>query len=289
MRAASEATGESLHFGHRFPGGAWGAFLLVDEADRPVVLKVVWDTDWRQRLATAMEVVETLAGDRRVPRFRATGHEPGLGTWMLVDYLPGRSVSWLDRALLEELLTFSDRLVRDEPPRAHRFSWTAEVERRLLPTAAWGQLLGADERTGPLVGEIERLAAEAERAERRTSDLVHGDLLTTQLLADESGRLAGILDWDAAGFGERAHDLALLFLNCHVQASRLHRPIDRDVIGRLHAAGSARSGEVFGFYLAYHLVEMLSFVLRYNPGHVPWRARLARQILASHRTLLGTA
>jgi Ser/Thr protein kinase RdoA (MazF antagonist) len=222
-----------------------------------------------------------------VPQFRAIGHLDGLGTWMLVDYLPGRPVSWLEPALLGDLLAFSDGLARDEPPPAGRFSWTAEVERRLAPAAGWESVLEGDGVTRPLVEDLERLVAATQPAGRRRSDLVHGDLLATQLLVDVHGALGGILDWDAAGYGERAFDLALLFLNCHVQASRHGRSLDRDVIERLHTAATLSSGASFGYYLAYHVIEMLSFVVRYNPAHVAWRAGLAREILTSLRALGG--
>jgi hypothetical protein len=285
VRAASQATGRTLRLERRFRGGAWGAFLVLDERRRPAVLKCVWDADWRERLTTAVGVVEALRADSRVPQFRAIGHVDGLGTWMLVDHLPGRPVSWLDPALLGDLLAFSDGLARDEPPPAGRFSWTAEVERRLAPATGWASLLAGNDVTRRLLEELERLVAATQTAKRRRSDLVHGDLLATQLLTDAHRRLGGILDWDAAGYGERAFDLALLFLNCHVQASRLDRSLDRGVIERLHSAATLASGASFAYYLAYHVIEMLSFVVRYNPAHVAWRAGMAREILASLRAL----
>jgi aminoglycoside phosphotransferase (APT) family kinase protein len=118
-------------------------------------------------------------------------------------------------------------------------------------------------------------------------DFVHGDFLATQLLVAE-GRISGVLDWDVAAHGERCIDLALLFMNVHVQAERIRRPLDEQVILSLGSAAVTEFGRAtFGLCLAYHLLRMLAFGVQNAPDRVPWRTSLALRTIQSFERIRG--
>jgi aminoglycoside phosphotransferase (APT) family kinase protein len=100
-------------------------------------------------------------------------------------------------------------------------------------------------------------------------DLVHGDLLATQFLV-AGGRMSGVLDWDVAAYGDRCIDLALLFMNVHVQADRIRRPLDQEMVISLGSAAVTEFGHTnFGVCLAHYLMRMLGFVVAHAPDRVP--------------------
>ncbi|MFN2483484.1 MAG: phosphotransferase family protein [Candidatus Limnocylindria bacterium] len=295
----NRATHGGFSLVRRLPGGAWGAWLLRDARGRPAVMKCVWDTDWRAQLVCAERVVEAL--QRRsapAPRFRAWDFDAAVGTWFIVDWLAGTPVEQLDERLLSDVLEFSD-LAADAAvgPGADGCISTAErltvvmddgsPERRAMRTHS--------RETAALLDEFDALreerGARADRAgvtQPRSHDAVHGDFLVTQLLVGDRGELVGVLDWDNACWGDRAFDLALLFLNVHAQEDRTGRHPGDEVFGKLAKRGTEISGEAFATYLAYHLLKMVGFVVRHNPAHVAWRSDLARRVIATYRrTLTG--
>jgi aminoglycoside phosphotransferase (APT) family kinase protein len=113
----------------------------------------------------------------------------------------------------------------------------------------------------------------------RGGDAVHGDLLVTQLLL-RRGRLSGVLDWDAAGRGDRCQDLALLFYNTFAHADRSGRPVPTDVPQALAGRAAALCGqERFAWLLAYEILLALAFVAERNPRHLDWRTALGLRVL----------
>ncbi|MDQ3881296.1 MAG: aminoglycoside phosphotransferase family protein [Chloroflexota bacterium] len=251
-------------------------------------MKCVWDTDWTRRLACSRLVVDELAErGAPVPRYIRFGHEPGLGTWSVVEWLDGRPIGQLVTAeLLEDVLALLSKA--DGAGRAAAADATCPSTAVLVQSAfeAGAPELTALRTHAPDTAALaDRLLALREAGGDgvwRTEDAVHGDFLVTQLLVNEDGRLAGVIDWDAATSGDRAFDLALLFQNVHVQGDRTGMTAPAEVVARIADEGRNSSG-AFGAYLAYHLLKMVGFVVLRNPRHIEWRLDVAHRVLASYQ------
>jgi len=277
-------TGTRYEIVRKLPGGAWGAWLVRDAEGRRAVLKCLWDEDWRRRLKASSLLVERVrARGVPAPRYLLSGWEDGVGTWYIQDWCRGEPLAQLTMPLLDEVIALSDRLIGAAHPRIEAFDWSAYL-RRQVTRADSGFLAGVREYSSTLsrMGNVlQEMGEQALEAHPPTTDIVHGDFLVTQFLRDGDA-ISALLDWDAAGCGDRGFDLALLFQNVHVQASRTGHPLDDRVVVRLGRIGIESCGDqAFAGFLAYHLGRMLSFVARFNPRHVPWRYGLARQILSS--------
>jgi hypothetical protein len=282
------ATGVDYRLGRRYPGGAWGAWLVVAPDGSRAVLKCVWDTDWRPRLETAIEVVERLrARGAPIPRFLASGYLDGTGTWYVQDHLDGTPARQLAPTLLAQVLEFIEGMADVAPP-DRSWSWSSEVERVLAPGSDQTTILA---RAGGACAAIaDRAIAHLDAARGlRTSDAVHGDLLASQLMVNAEGRLLAVIDWDEAAYGSRAIDLALLFQNVEVQGDRTSIPPDPTVIRRIAECGLEIDGAGFRAAVHYHVVKMLAFVVAYNPAHVVWRLDVAKRVLDNLDTVAGAS
>jgi aminoglycoside phosphotransferase (APT) family kinase protein len=110
-------------------------------------------------------------------------------------------------------------------------------------------------------------------------DVVHGDFLATQLLVRGS-RLSGVVDWDAAGRGDRCQDLALLFYNAFAQADRHKHPVNQSVISELAAYSTALCGvDRFSWFIAHEILVTQAFVVEHNSRHLLWRTNLGRRVI----------
>jgi aminoglycoside phosphotransferase len=265
----------------RLDAGVWGAWLVQDGRGRLAILKCVWDSDWRLRIESARQVVEALHNqDAPVPRFLATGFDPEVGTWYVQERLEGNRVEELDPRLLGEVIAFS-RLQADIGRNLPDvYNWSRQLD-------AWMAMRADDvievvrqySRDGAELAE--RLAGVVEASRGRslhTGDVVHGDFIATQLLA-QGGALSGVVDWDAAGRGDRGQDLALLFYNIFAQADRRQRNVDAQVVETLGLHGVDLCGsDRFGWFLAYEILVAFAFVTEHNPRHVAWRTQLGLRV-----------
>jgi hypothetical protein len=290
LQAVNAQSGGGYRVVRKFAGGAWGAWLVRDRHRHDAVLKCIWDVDWRTRLSTAARVVDELR-DRGgpAPRYLHYGFVDGVGTWSLQERLPGRSVKQLTRHLLIQVLHMNELQAQRGRPPSSGFNWADHVTREVLSDAS-----GMDTALRMHSCSTERVASSirqkllSDPAVRMCrGDLVHGDFLATQILVSD-GRISGVLDWDVAAYGDRCIDLALLFMNVHVQADRLRRPLDQEMVLSLGSAAVTEFGHAkFGLCLAYHLMRMLGFVVQNAPARVPWRTSLALRTIQSFERIGG--
>jgi hypothetical protein len=281
--AAVNQNGGSWELAGRLGRGAWGgAWRCRNAAGFVAVLKCVWDTDWRARLESASRAVDLLhVRGAPVPRFLSFGYATDVGTWSLQEMLGGSAVSLLDAGLAQDVIAFNSLQVDVDDASERLFDWCRYVGHKIAEDPA-GELARAARHDVRLA---EATAWLRDQPRGRASDVVHGDLLATQLLARD-GRLVAVVDWDAAGMGERAQDLALLFYNAFAQADRQGVPVDDEVVSLIARAVSAGGDDaVFGRYLAWEALSAVGFVLAHNPRHVEWRASLAVRTLARYGEL----
>jgi Phosphotransferase enzyme family len=277
-------TGSRYQLVRRLPGGAWGAWEVVGEEPshgrRRAVLKCLWETDWRRRAELATRAVQALRERALpVPMMLGSGHVPEVGTWLLAEYVPGSPVSQLTPALAADVVRFVEATAELLVGSDADFNWSDEVRRVLAPGSPELRRLRASGRAEARLADA--AAAQAPQAEALPRhDAVHGDLLVTQLLTDASvSRLVGIVDWDAAGPGARAIDLALLFQNVEVQRDRAGIAPDPSVIDAIGTAGADAGSAGFVAAVHYHLVKMVGFVAAHNRPHLGWRLEVASRVL----------
>jgi hypothetical protein len=84
--------------------------------------------------------------------------------------------------------------------------------------------------------------------------------------------------------GDRAMDLALLFLNVHTKGDRLGSGTDPALAIEIGKRGHTVSSSVPA-HLAYQLAVMLTFVATRNPKHIAGRTHLAHRVLDAFERL----
>jgi aminoglycoside phosphotransferase (APT) family kinase protein len=267
----------------KLPGGAWGAWLVRGGDGRVAVLKCLWDADWRDRIASASRVVDVLASrGAPVPRYLVSGYTPELGTWYAQEYLSGQRIEQLSASLLADVFSLNDMQAGADESHRELFNWSAHLQSVIEQDAPrWLALLRSESRRAArLANEIDALFRREESTELTVSDFVHGDFLATQLLSEDGVRLTGVIDWDAAGVGDRAQDLSLLLYNLYAQAGRLGvEPNDRVIEAVVRRGVEVSRPESFGTYLAYEVLDALAFVILKNRRHVNWRVSLGERAL----------
>jgi hypothetical protein len=171
--------------GRGFHAGAGGVMLvrgvLADGA--PAVLRValVGAPGEPDRVADALELLAR-AHVPLTPRLQAHGHTAG-ASWVAERALPGRRPPRATASLVRQLVDFCGAFPRnDRPPGATSVDLSAIAA--VLP-----------ERNASLGALASRVSGGLQSL---PSILRHGDLWAGNLLVDRRGRLAGVVDWDAA-------------------------------------------------------------------------------------------
>lgn len=109
--------------------------------------------------------------------------------------------------------------------------------------------------TRTVLSTLEQVTAGKEASVSRTDDLVHGDLVPGNVLVAE-GEVTGIVDWDAAGCGDRALDLSKLLFYSYD-----HTPI-RSLL-RQHIA-TISGPDALTVYLAYNILAQLDWAIHHH-------------------------
>lgn len=266
----------------KLPGGAWGAWLVRDQQDQVAILKCIWDSDWRLRLESARQVVEGLrTRNAAVPRYISSGFDPKVGTWYVQECLRGVRVEELDHRLLRQVVDFVSLQAGIGTKLPGAYDWSRQLEQWMATQAdSTIEVMRHHSREGRhLAPRLQSVIAAYGEERLRTDDAVHGDFLATQLLVHD-GRLAGVVDWDGAGRGDRCQDLALLFYNAFAQADRRHHPVDHEVMLALGDHVAALCGaERFGWFLVYEILVTFAFLFERNPGNLAWRTQLGQRVM----------
>jgi Phosphotransferase enzyme family len=197
---AAARSGHRLSMLDKLSGGAWGAWLVAAPDGQIMVLKCLWESDWRLRLTSAEAVVDALiARGMPVPRYIASGFEPQLGTWLLQEHRVGQPAVQITRSLLPQVLRCVEGQNGVGAVLPDVFDWrnhVAQWRTRSVP-AILERLRRCSYDGAVLATEVGRLLKTGPLSQRTSPDAVHGDLLATQLLVSR-GRLTSVIDWDAA-------------------------------------------------------------------------------------------
>lgn len=261
-----------------FQGGAW---RIVGPDGGTAVLKL---SDARGAWHRVVLAAESKVADARrhgypTPAWLATGLTTGGLVYDVQEFVRGRPVEGLTEPLARQLVDVLERCAAGRRPDSYgdpRSDWSEFVSGEMaggadaLPSrvAAFGpdeaalveRALGVLGRVGPV-----RLPAD---------DLVHGDLNLSNVLVDDDGTLAGIVDIEALGAGCRVIDYASLW---HSSADEG----DDAALGLVRAAGERAVGQA-GFVLCALWIA-LEYV-RFG-ADLAGAAGRARAVAAAHRRL----
>jgi aminoglycoside phosphotransferase (APT) family kinase protein len=277
------ALGSDYEVVRRLAGGLQeGAFELRGKQAR-VVLKWNADPGWAPRVRRAAELVaKARAAGYPTPEWLVVGTTADGRPYQLQEFVEGTSLTdaaTIDRALAEQLVAICE-LQRDLVDDAEA-SWSDYV--RGIVFDGWGGMWEAvrqyGETTAELIAGYERACRPYRDTALPAGDLVHGDLNVSNLILD-GGRVAGVIDIEAASGGSRAYDLVSLAAS----AARDGAPEGVDEYffeAALRAGGRAATAVC----AASSYVNMAAFARQVMPESLPVVQRGGARLL----TLLGSS
>lgn len=241
----------------RYEGGEnQGAYLVLDPGGEGFALK--WDRHPQHlpRLWRARQITDRLRSlGAPVPEYRLIDTFPDGYTYWLQTALPGSSPETLTEGQLQDLLKFID--LQAGQAISHEQDWSAYVEAVVFEgESGWIDSLRLHSATTrELLGRLERLVAGKRACCRNVGDIVHGDLGPGNVLVNGE-QVSGIVDWDAAGCGDRVLDLTKLlyysYANPPIRERLKHRVLE------------LTDGDTLVVYLAYAILSQLEWSIHHH-------------------------
>lgn len=235
-----------------------GAYAIEDALGAPLVLKWQALPEMLSRLERARAVTDRLATLAvPVPRYLLIGTFPEGTTYWLQTALPGSPPAPLHLSLehVRQLLDLNERQAGQALSSEQDWSWYVRAA-VFAGESGWSDTLQQHSpETRALLLRLEGVTAGKETCVSRTTDLVHGDLALTNVLV-VGDTVTGIVDWDAAGCGDRALDLSKLLFYSYE-----HEPV-RTLLWRRLSAVSGPDALVV--YLAYNILAQLDWSIRHH-------------------------
>ncbi len=261
------ALGTNYGLARRLTGGyQGGAFELTDRETR-VVLKWSDDPSWAPRVERAAKLVEKArAAGYPTPAWLAVGTASDGSPYALQEFVEGTQpadASTIDKALAEQLVEICEtqRGLADDA----ETSWSDYVRGIVFQgwDGMWETVRSYDETSADLIAGYDRVCRPYRDVELPSADMVHGDLNVGNLIVHE-GRIAGIVDIEAAAGGTRAYDLIALATS----AARDNAPAGIDEYfyqAALNAAGHAAAAVC----AASSYASIAAFVWKISPSSLP--------------------
>ncbi|HEX3722139.1 MAG TPA: aminoglycoside phosphotransferase family protein [Nitrolancea sp.] len=239
-----------------FAGGQQGAFAVVDDTGQRFALK--WRPTGRvepfQDPRSATELLR--AHGYPVPRYIYEGTVAGRA-YAIQEVLPGAPMGQVDARYLPRLLELNDLQagLAPSPSRA----WPVMIARSVLEGfdeyCVIASLRDHSSSTAALLAHLQALVRASADVALPTSDIVHFDFHTTNILVDND-QISGVIDWDGPCAGDRAFDLATLLFYAGDQ------PELRATLTRLYLDRSSLAA--LQLYLAHMIVRQVDWSLRYQ-------------------------
>ncbi len=229
-----------------------GAYAIVDTAGTFFVLKHRPRPHpyWRGGLERARWITERLRGlGSPVPSYRGE-------IYWIQSALPGTPPEVLTESQLQQLLALND--LQAGQAISQEQDWSSYIVKVVFAgESGWADTLHQHSAaTRDVLGRLERLAAGKHGSIKNAGDIVHGDMNPDNVLVCD-GQISGIVDWDAAGCGDRTLDLAgLLFY------SYTNLPIRRRLQDRII---ELTSRDALHVYMAYKILGQLDWSIHHHP------------------------
>lgn len=257
LEQISALRGKRYRFKGRYAAGEnHGAYAVEDASGTPLVLKWMIRPDSVARLERAQKVtarIRTLGVP--VPRHTLIDTLPEGVTYWLQTTLPGQPPAQLNLKQIHQLLTWNGRQAGQALSQEQNWSWYVRAVVFAGESGWKDSLRDYSSETRTVLSRLEQVTAGKEASVSRTGDLVHGDLVPGNVLVAE-GEVTGIVDWDAAGCGDRALDLSKLLFYSYD-----HTPI-RSLL-RKHIA-TISGVDALTVYLAYNILAQLDWAIHHH-------------------------
>ena len=234
-----------------------GAYAVADARGAPFVLK--WDRrpERLPRLERARRITDRLRDlGAPVPTYSLARALPDGHTYWLQTALPGAPPTTLTDRRLQQLLELNE--LQAGQAVSTEQDWAAYVAAVVFAgESGWADALRHHSlATRGVLDRLERLVAGKQACCVNRGDIVHGDLCLDNILVD-GDHITGIVDWDAAGCGDRVLDLTKLLYYSYDNApvrSRLRERII-DLVGP----------DTLCVYAAYAILAQLDWSIGHHP------------------------
>ncbi|HSH82414.1 MAG TPA: aminoglycoside phosphotransferase family protein [Herpetosiphonaceae bacterium] len=193
-----------------------GAYAIVEPIDGHFVLKWHRRPAWLTRIEHARRITDRLHSlEVPVPRYVLMGTFPDEHTYWVQSSVPGTRPTALTEPHVEQLVAYND--LQAGQAIAPEQDWATYVRAVVFAgESGWTTALREhSSATHAVLTRLERLVAGKEGCCMQRDDIVHGDVVADNVLVDGE-RVTGIVDWDAAGCGDRVLDLAKLLFSSYL-------------------------------------------------------------------------
>lgn len=250
-----------------------GAYALSDDQGRKYVLKWNERPSWVRSLQRAQQITNHL-GSRGVPvpRYVLVDRYTDEVLYWVQTALPGLPPKPLSLGHAKQLVTLVERQAGQT---LHTGSNWSEYVRAVVFAghSGWQDSLAQyNAETRAVLSRLTHIVGGISHTTLRVDDICHGDMGTDNVLTQEA-TVTGIVDWDAAGEGDRALDLSkLLFYSySNDNVSSLLRWHIMDISGQ----------DAYAIYLAYNILAQLDWSIHHHSAEsVAEGVEFANQVLA---------
>jgi hypothetical protein len=261
----------TLH--HRYATGEnQGAYALADERGAACVLKWNERPPWLERLRLAWRITDHLrALGAPVPRYLLADTGPDNLTYWLQTALPGAPPPQLLPSHVARLLELIE--LQAGQALSAEVNWSDYVRAVVFDgESGWrDSLLRYSADTRAVLARLTQLLNGKQSTILRSEDIAHGDLGTDNVLAAGSA-ISGIVDWDAAGCGDRCLDLSKLLFYSYAEAE-LRAPLRARML-------SIGGPDAYAIYLVYNILAQLDWSIHHHSA-----AAIAEGVVAAHQIL----
>jgi hypothetical protein len=258
LRAVNEQNGASFRLVGRLLGGTRGAYEIVGRDGQRAVLKPSANPAWIRQLRSVVPLVEHMrAIGYPTPRFLFVGVAPDGTPYHVHELVPGAPVRLLTPADLDLVLALNDQQADQHV--AQDRSWSSYLrDVDFDDESGWASALRAHSpATAELLGALEAGTAPYADVALPTADVVHGDFHSDHVLVLD-GRVSGVVDFEAAGCGTRAIDLAVLL---GWDYDDLDPTARARLYGRIRDVGGSAGLTIC---LAYQILNMVAYAIEHR-------------------------
>jgi aminoglycoside phosphotransferase (APT) family kinase protein len=233
-----------------------GAYALTDEDGATYVLKWNERQPWLERIRLAQRITAHLRTlGVPAPQYVLADTSPDNLTYWIQTALPGAPPQSLLPSHVDRLL----ELIEIQAGRAlsTEINWSDYVRAVVFEgESGWrDSLLHYDADTRIVLARLTQLVADKHTTILRGDDIVHGDLALENVLV-VGATVRGIVDWDAAGCGDRCLDLSKLVFYSYAD-SRLRAPLQAQML-------SISGSDAYAIYLAYNILAQLDWSIHHH-------------------------
>ena len=272
VAAINAANGANFEVLSKMPVGTHGAWTVQDRTTgTKQVLKLVSKNDTTDHIRRTGECAGLVNNGSRTAAYDLIGYMDELGSFYLQEFLPGVPAAKPTLELVRAMIKLNAR--QAGKGLGEGINHTQKVINILFEDGCdcdgrdWLKKVAGFSADGEqLVAEVRRLIEPYAPFHGRTDDIVHGDYQHYNALVDDAGYLVGYVDWDNAGYGDRAIDLARLLYDVYVAELEKGYTPDRATLSLLCESIKEASGTAaLHVYTAFWIMQVAEWGCRRFP------------------------